>query len=453
MRLGTGYVVLCATLGFTSTAMGQKQTDLPFRLIDGWAVVVKGTIGGEPSRTILIDTGAVPSAISKEMAKKLGLLGTAEQVSVMNRAIDVERVRVPKVQVGPVAADAFEMVAADLGAIEQALHTRLDAVIGLDLLGRENFAIDFKSKKLVFGMAVQAADSITFELKHAAGGTYVLVPMESGGEKFQMSYLETAVDIGQFLLDNVGFYRHAEVVGLGTEVRRRVEVLLGGFERRVPEIAPEHGHHAELVSHLERLAHLDDLPARLVGPVVDRAPDGRAPHVAGLLDRGEHDLVELVRVGQELVVVDLEEERDLVRVLPRDGPEDAERRGDGVAPPFDGGLHDPLRVEADGVLREARAGRVLDPLVDRQDREVPGPTETPVVDELLEAPQDGDGAVGHRPDPVDDVGPREVERFLRDPRARVDDRRPCDPSRQPRSGRGHDRLGPGHGDQAERPDR
>jgi predicted aspartyl protease len=134
----------------------------------------------------LIDSGAVPSAISKEMAKKLGLLGSAEQVSVMNRAIDVERVRVPKVQVGPVAADAFEMVAADLGAIEQALHARLDAVIGLDLLARQNFAIDYKSKKLLFGMAVQSSDSVTFQLKHAAGGTYVLVPMESGGEEFQM---------------------------------------------------------------------------------------------------------------------------------------------------------------------------------------------------------------------------------------------------------------------------
>ena len=134
MRLGMGCVILCATLGFTSTAMGQKQTDLPFRLIDGWAVVVKGTIGGEPSRTILIDTGAVPSAISKEMAKKLGLLGSAEQVSVMNRAIGVERVRVPNVQVGPVAANSLDMVAADFGTIEQALHTRLDAVIGLDLL-------------------------------------------------------------------------------------------------------------------------------------------------------------------------------------------------------------------------------------------------------------------------------------------------------------------------------
>jgi predicted aspartyl protease len=161
-------------------------------------VVVQGTLGGVPSRTILIDTGAVPSAISKETAKRLGLPGSAEQVSVMNRAIDVERVRVPKVQVGPVAADAFEMVAADLGAIEHALHTRLDAVIGLDLLGRENFAIDYKSKKLLFGMAVQSTNSVTFQLKYAAGGTYVVVPMEGGGEKFQMLLDTGSKDITLF---------------------------------------------------------------------------------------------------------------------------------------------------------------------------------------------------------------------------------------------------------------
>jgi predicted aspartyl protease len=181
-----GCVVLCATLGFTSPAVGQKQTEIPFRLVDGWAVVVRGTVGGEPNRTILIDTGAVPSAISKEMAKKLGLLGSVEKISVMNRAIDVERVRVPNVQLGPVAAEALEMVAADLGAIEQALQTHLDAVIGLDLLGKQNFAIDYRGKKLLFGIGIHDANSVTFQLKHAAGGTYVLIPMESGGEKFQM---------------------------------------------------------------------------------------------------------------------------------------------------------------------------------------------------------------------------------------------------------------------------
>lgn len=198
MRLGIGCVILCGAMGFTSTAMGQNRSDLPFRLIDGWAVVVKGTIGGEPGRTILIDTGAVPSVISKEMAKKLGLLGLAEQVSVMNRAIEVERVRVPNVHVGPVAANSFDMVAADLGTIEQALHTHLDAVIGLDLLGRQNFTIDYRGKKILFGIAVQAADSVALRLRYAAGGTYVLVPMEGGGENFQMLLDTGSKDITLF---------------------------------------------------------------------------------------------------------------------------------------------------------------------------------------------------------------------------------------------------------------
>ena len=198
MRLGMVCVALCATLGFNPPAMGQKHFDLPFRLIDGWAVVVKGTLGGVPNRVILVDTGAVPSAISKEMARKLGLLGSPEQLSVMDRSINVERVTVPKVQVGPVEVDGFEMVAADLGTIEHAMHTRLDAVIGLDLLGRENFTIDYKSKKLAFGMAVQSVDSVTFQLRHAAGGTYVLIPMESGGEKFQMLFDTGTRDITLF---------------------------------------------------------------------------------------------------------------------------------------------------------------------------------------------------------------------------------------------------------------
>ena len=46
-------------------------------------------------------------------------------------------------------------------------------------------------------------------------------------------------------------------------------------------------------------------------------------------------LVELVRVGEQLVVVDLHDERDLVRVAPRRHAEHAERRRDRVAAALD----------------------------------------------------------------------------------------------------------------------
>ena len=210
MRLGMACVIICITL-VPASVVGQKQTEVPFRLIDSWAVVVQGTLGGVPNRTILIDTGAVPSAISRKMAKTLDLQGTAEQVSVMNQAIQVERVRVPNVQVGPVAVEAIDMAATDLGTIEHALHTHLDAVIGLDFLSRQNFTIDYRSKKLLFGVGFHSREPVTFQTKHAAGGTYVLVPMESGGEKFQMLLDTGTKDITLFQVRLKGSLRQARV--------------------------------------------------------------------------------------------------------------------------------------------------------------------------------------------------------------------------------------------------
>ena len=69
-----------------------------------------------------------------------------------------------------------------------------------------------------------------------------------------------------------------------------------------------------------------------------------------------------------------------MRVPARHGAEHAERRGDGVAPALDRELDDVRGVEVVGVLRERRAGRVLDALVDGQDRQVAGAGEAAVAD-------------------------------------------------------------------------
>ena len=64
----------------------------------------------------------------------------------------------------------------------------------------------------------------------------------------------------------------------------------------------------------------------------------------------EIDLVELVRVSQQLVVVQLHEERNLVGVLAGHRAEHAQRGGDGVAAAFDRQLHDVLGIEIIGFL-------------------------------------------------------------------------------------------------------
>src|SRR4051794_1814569 len=120
----------------------------------------------------------------------------------------------------------------------------------------------------------------------------------------------------QLLLDDVGLDGDAEVVGLGGEISRRVVVDAVDLEAVVAQVAPQHREHAELVGAVERLAHLDDLAVRLGRAEVDGGADAGRPQVEGLLDRPEHDLVIFVRVGQQLVVVHLDDERDLVAVAP-----------------------------------------------------------------------------------------------------------------------------------------
>ena len=153
MNLWVAVTVLCLTL----VSRAQERVEVSFQLIDGWAIVLDGTLGGLHHQKMLIDTGAVPSAISTRVAKRLCLSGSAQEVSLMNRSIAVKMVLVPEVQLGVVAVEGLYMVAMDLGRIEQALGTRIDAVVGLDLLGRQNFSLDYRRKKLVFGTNTNAA--------------------------------------------------------------------------------------------------------------------------------------------------------------------------------------------------------------------------------------------------------------------------------------------------------
>jgi hypothetical protein len=177
--------------------------------------------------------------------------------------------------------------------------------------------------------------------------------------------LEAAVSLRLLLLDDVRLDGHAQVVRLTRQIGGRVIVRPVMLERAVAEVRPQHGHQAQLVRHGERFRNLLELPHGVVRPEVDGGSDGDGAHVEGLLHRGELDLIELVRVGQKLVVVELDQERDLVGVLAGARAQHPERGGDAVAATFDRQLDDVLRVEVGRVRGKAGPGRVLDPLVHR----------------------------------------------------------------------------------------
>ncbi len=137
----------------------------------------------------------------------------------------------------------------------------------------------------------------------------------------------------------------------------------------------------------KHLGHFLNLPRRLVRSEVNRRPHRHRAHVERLLDAPEHDLIELVRISQKFVVIQFHQEGNPVRIFARARSQDAQRRRHRVAAAFDGQLDDILRIEVQGIGREARPGRVLDPLIHRENRNISRPRQPPVVDNLIEIAQ------------------------------------------------------------------
>src|SRR5688572_32924639 len=194
---------------------------------------------------------------------------------------------------------------------------------------------------LGFAAAVDQADAThvtvrdlpAAQIDRVLGGQ--LAVDEFAGLAVSLEGVVATVVLGQLLLDDVGFDRDAEVVGLAGEVGRHVIVDAVLLEARVAQVAPQDGEHAQLMRPGEGLADLFDLAGRLIRAEVDRRPDTGGTEVIGLLYRAEHHLVELVGECQELVVVELDDERDAVRIAPRHHAEHAEGRRDCVAAALD----------------------------------------------------------------------------------------------------------------------
>jgi len=145
--LGLWFTVLTLAVAPPLTA---NDNSVPFVLYRGFSIVVRGSIGGIKGLNFIIDTGAVPSVVDNRISRRLGLVGQSDQVSVFARTVPAQRVVLPYVDVGPVHATGIEALAQDLSFIERSLGVRIDALIGLDVLGTRSFSIDYAGSCLWF---------------------------------------------------------------------------------------------------------------------------------------------------------------------------------------------------------------------------------------------------------------------------------------------------------------
>src|SRR5216683_1777983 len=136
---------------------------LPIRLFWGYLVIVEGSIGNTQKLHFLVDTGAYPSAVDQKIARNLGLAEQPARVNLANKSVQTRLVVLPSLLVGPLHAEALPVLTEDLSFLRKALGYKVDAIVGLDVLRKSSFTINYKTKEMLFGPVERLTFSAPFE--------------------------------------------------------------------------------------------------------------------------------------------------------------------------------------------------------------------------------------------------------------------------------------------------
>lgn len=186
-RMASAVVLAAWALSSVIGSALDRPNEVSFKLYRRYAIVVRGSIDGLKNLNLLVDTGAVPSLLDSRIAGRLHLRGKPRQIVVATQKLPTERVTVSGVEVGPANVRDVSMDVMDLSSTGNALGTRVDAMIGFDVLGQAPFTIDYESRKLVFGPINPSFNTVSY----APGLPYAMVVLQ-----IQQQRLEILVDTG-----------------------------------------------------------------------------------------------------------------------------------------------------------------------------------------------------------------------------------------------------------------
>jgi Aspartyl protease len=172
--------------------------EIRFKLTKGFGIVVQGGIGPLTNLNFLVDTGAVPSVLNEKLASRIGVTGGPGSFALLDKNIQATYVTVDEVHFGSIRAVGLRMVVVDLTRFERLLGTRIDAIIGLDVLARQNFGIDYNRRRITPSLSGSARHVMPVEILTSLGAPYWVLPINLGGRFYRVLLDTGANDLALF---------------------------------------------------------------------------------------------------------------------------------------------------------------------------------------------------------------------------------------------------------------
>ena len=221
--IALGVTVQSRAGGYRQTAPPETpQTTVRFDLYRDYLIVVRGSIGPLKGLNFLFDTGATPTVLTPRVARKLHLDERPVRIAVLGGSVQGGQAIVPSLEFGPIERDNFSALVEDLSFLEKAFPVRIDAIIGLDVLGESPFLIDYKSHTIDFGPPPPLLVSIPLRVN----GGLAFVDAE-----VNQAPVHLLVDTGASSL--IIFERKMPSSALGVKISavQRSTNMIGDFER------------------------------------------------------------------------------------------------------------------------------------------------------------------------------------------------------------------------------
>lgn len=147
-----GFVAFLAVTWSSASAQGQDVLRVPFDTLASRHMIVDVTVNGKGPFTLIFDTGAPTTLVSRKLATDAGLM-TGKEGGLGALFGNYGQKKIQTLALGLVVRENLTAVVMDhpiVEAIAKATGKRIDGIVGFDVFGRYRTTIDYRAKSLEF---------------------------------------------------------------------------------------------------------------------------------------------------------------------------------------------------------------------------------------------------------------------------------------------------------------